>query len=185
MVGTHLINFSITDENPENNVSWFILAIEVINVNDPPKLVLPRSYIHTEVGDEIEFKVKGYDIDLDDTLIFFDDTDLFDVDPIHGNITFTPSYDQIGKHTVGITVTDGAINSTKVLTIEIISPPEDPLDPATVLICPSVLLILIIYVVVQEYIKNKKSKLKKKEDKKEPKEPKKQKETNKKNKEKE
>jgi WD40 repeat protein/predicted transcriptional regulator len=49
----------------------------------------------------------------DDPLIFSDDSDLFDVDSDSGQISFTPTNDDVGEHTITVTVTDrkGGIDS--------------------------------------------------------------------------
>jgi hypothetical protein len=44
-------------------------------------------------------------------LIFSDDSDLFDINPTTGRISFTPSKEDIGSHTATITVTDQDGNS--------------------------------------------------------------------------
>jgi hypothetical protein len=156
-VGIHKINFSVSDGNIENNRSWRIVDFEVLNVNDPPVLHLPKSHITAEVGDEIVIKVIGYDIDLNDSVQISDNTDLFDINPTTGEVSFIPKYNHIGYHRIKIIAMDEHSEKTeKELVIEIESPPEKPLEPYFVVICPIILAILIVLVITQEYLKCKK-----------------------------
>jgi hypothetical protein len=156
-VGTHKINFSVNDGDSENNQSWRMVEFEVLNVNDPPILQLRKSHIVAEVGDEIDISVISYDIDPNDTVRISDNTDLFNIDPVTGNVSFIPKYNHIGYHKIIITATDDHSERTeKELLIEIESPPEEPLEPYFIIICPIILAILIVLVISQEYLKNKK-----------------------------
>jgi hypothetical protein len=158
-VGIHEINFTVNDGSLENNQSWRVIEFEVLNVNDPPILHLPKSHIIAEVGEEIDISVISYDIDPNDSVRISDNTDLFDIDPNTGNVSFIPKYNHIGYHRIKIiAIDDNSMRTEKELVIEIESPPEEPLEPYFVIICPIILAILIVLVISQEYLKSKSKK---------------------------
>jgi len=73
--------------------------------------------------------VAGTDPD-NDTLEFYDDTSLFDIDQSTGEIIFTPSAGDVGEHNITLTASDGKgcsnSNSTSLLTLTIIGVSEPP-----------------------------------------------------------
>ena len=77
----------------------------VTNVTDPPSIE-PVGDLTAEVGKELSYNVMATDVDLGDTLTFSDDTEIFDIDPNTGEISFTPSGKNAGVHYVTITATD-------------------------------------------------------------------------------
>ncbi|MBW2964910.1 cadherin repeat domain-containing protein [Candidatus Woesearchaeota archaeon] len=68
-----------------------------------------------------------------DTITFYDDTSLFDIDQTTGEIIFTPVSGDEGTHTVTVTASDGAgclnSNATTTFTITIPAPPGPPPGP--------------------------------------------------------
>ncbi len=155
-VGIHTINFSITDGHEINNMSWRTVEFEIINTNDPPKIYLNRTHYFVTVGKRLEFSVKAIDNDPNDSISFSDDTELFDIEPSSGLISFDPDESQIGMHHIKISVSDGNVTDSRIIIIEIKARPEEPLDPQYILICPVILFLLVILIVAQEYLKNKK-----------------------------
>jgi len=69
------------------------------------------------------------DVDLpDDAFTFSDSSDLFDVDPLTGELNWTPSPSQIGEHRFGVTVTDRFdLSDTQVYTIDVKNSNDAPL----------------------------------------------------------
>jgi hypothetical protein len=155
-VGTQIINLSVYDDDTENNCSWQLFKFNVINVNDPPTLNFQKHAYVVEVGEQLVLKAYASDIDVDDNLLFSDNTKIFDIDPSTGNISFIPKFDQIGLHDISITVTDGKVNITKKIIINIESPPENELDPLIIIVCPIIIVVIMVLIITQEYLKNKK-----------------------------
>jgi len=102
--------------------------IEIIEVNDPPEIL-------TELPPSIEvFEDHVYTIDLyatdeeDGDVAWSDDTDLFDISPGLGIITFTPSQSEVGEWWVNITATDSGGTLCRTSTTR---PSSIPLLPRT------------------------------------------------------
>ncbi|WP_455392526.1 C25 family cysteine peptidase [[Eubacterium] cellulosolvens] len=157
MVGTYEINFSVSDGAEANGLDHRLVTFEILNVNDPPELVFLGTHYLT-VGKLFEFQVEGTDIDQNDTLQFRDNTEFFEIDPETGFVSYKPKKTHIGTHNIKITVTDGVDSDSKNLTLIIKSAPEGPVDPNYVLICPFILVILLLLLFTQEYLKNRKAK---------------------------
>lgn len=85
-------------------------------VNDPPKFIGFIEDQEIQVGDTFEYQVQGSDIE-NDELIFTDDTKLFNINKDTGVIQFKASEDDIGTHTIIVTVSDG--NKSSDMTFEI------------------------------------------------------------------
>jgi hypothetical protein len=65
----------------------------------------------------------------DDQLTFSDDSPLFDIDPITGEIAFIPTNDDVDGHSINITVTDGkggSDNESLILTVINVDDPPVP-----------------------------------------------------------
>jgi uncharacterized protein (TIGR03790 family) len=101
--GDHEIVINVTDLAGDFAVQEFTLS--VVNVNDAPIL---SSIGNMEVNEDEAFTyfVNASDIDLGDSLKFYDDTDLFNIDRNTGEISFTPTNDDVGVYTIVITVKD-------------------------------------------------------------------------------
>ena len=162
LVGSYEINFSVDDGNDKNNLAWRVVTLEVINTNDPPQLIF-NEWHYLTVGEIFELLVKGTDLDPIDILKYRENTKLFEIDPNTGYITFKPKEKDIGTHQIKITVTDGNESVSRTLNLEIKSAPDEPLNPNYILICPSILIIILILLFIQEYLKTRGQKDKKKE----------------------
>lgn len=156
-VGTFKVNFTLTDNHEINNNSWRIVEFRILNTNDAPKLKLDQIHYSTRVGEKIELKVHGQDKDPNDILRFSDNSKLFDIDPDNGYISFVPKDSQIGMHQVRITVSDGNATDSNNIIIEIKGKREEPLQSQYVIICPIVLVVIVVFIGYQEYLKNKRN----------------------------
>jgi hypothetical protein len=157
MVGIYEINFSVNDGHEDNGSAWRFVTFEIINVNDPPEIsFINKQYL--TVGELFELIIEANDLDTNDTLHFRENTNLFNIDNATGQISFKPKETDIGTHKVKITVTDGDDSDSETLTLIIKSAPEKPVDPNYVLICPAILIILLVFLFAQEYLKNRKNK---------------------------
>ncbi|NIP36948.1 MAG: tandem-95 repeat protein, partial [Thermoplasmata archaeon] len=105
-VGQHPVTYTVTDAaglTASTEVLWTF-----ININDGPVIVtqVPVEMACTE-GETFTYALEATDED-GDALTWSDDSDLFDIDPATGSISFVPSQDDVGAHSVTVTVSDGA-----------------------------------------------------------------------------
>ncbi len=155
-VGTHNINFTVYDGHNQHNRSWRDVTFEILNVNDPPELLVDDHHFIITTGETFEVWITARDEDNDnDTLRFTDDSDLFEIDPTTGHIRFKPKEGQIGVHHVTITVSDGNLSDEVTIMFEIKGALEDPLPALVILMCPVILVIILIILISQEYFKYK------------------------------
>ena len=108
--GAAYINFTAYDGKNYSNASNNVM-INVTPVNDAPFWTAntPRNYVYVNVPYSYQFNAT--DIDIGDTLTFYDNTNLFNIDPNSGWVNFTAN--TTGNHSVLITVCDdsGAANN--------------------------------------------------------------------------
>ena len=156
-VGIYYLNFSVNDTHDQNNLAWREVIIDILDVNDPPILLVSNEKHVATVGKTFEYEIIGYDNDPFDSLKFTDDTHLFDIDPISGLIKFKPKNSQIGKHQITITITDknGNESISKIFSLEINSKPEDPLSSNYIIICPIILVCIILAFFIQERLSHR------------------------------
>ncbi|MEE9151918.1 MAG: PKD domain-containing protein [Thermoplasmata archaeon] len=100
-----LKDVTITVSDDDGATTTIILLINIVNENDPPTLEKIGPQVAVE-DQQYSLTVIASDIDVDDVLTFSDDTDLFDIDPNTGVVSFIPANDQVGIHLVTITVQD-------------------------------------------------------------------------------
>jgi len=131
---THQFNtpgvFVVTMElkDAAGNAATDTLTVTVTNVNDLPVILseVPPSVEVLEKG-SFTLDLAGTDEDGDD-LTWSDDTDLFDIDPDTGSISFVAVQDDVGSHDITITVDDGHGGTDVMIfeleVIEVNDPPE-------------------------------------------------------------
>ncbi len=102
-VGIYTIKVMVTDSY--GAIAFESVLFIVNNVNNPPTLPVIGTQILTE---DVPFTlvVIATDIDLSDTLIFMDNTTLFDINPNTGEISFMPTNEDVGTYLVNISVKD-------------------------------------------------------------------------------
>ncbi|WP_462181916.1 Ig-like domain-containing protein [Pseudoalteromonas gelatinilytica] len=106
-VGKHAITLLAVDSKNEASIQKFTLT--VININDKP--VISSTPITTATEDSVyNYTVSATDVDKGDTLIYSAKTlpNWLSIDAATGLVTGTPSNDDVGIHTVSLTVTDSA-----------------------------------------------------------------------------
>jgi hypothetical protein len=118
MVGEHTIKFKAVDEHGGSS-SWEESRFVIVNSPDAPVIKLDEQY-SAVVGERFNLVVPVYDEDLNESLLFWDDTGLFEIDPDSGRISFTPESGDEGSHTIKIFVSDGNITVEQIfeLTVE-------------------------------------------------------------------
>ena len=92
------------------------------SVNSPP-VVEPVEDKTVEVGNEVSFTVEATDPD-GDGLVYSDDTELFDINPTTGRVSFLPSDADVGMWQVEVTVYDG-VHQTKTIFILTVEPKKE------------------------------------------------------------
>jgi hypothetical protein len=117
MVGKHTVRFRAVDENGGES-AWQAVEFEIINTPDPPVITVEDNY-YAKVGESFEMNVLVEDEDVGDTMMFWDDTDLFDINPTTGVISFTPERGDEGTHTIKVSVFDGNITTDKTFELKI------------------------------------------------------------------
>ncbi|MFC1725562.1 putative Ig domain-containing protein [candidate division KSB1 bacterium] len=102
-LGNNYFQIGVSDVFDASDTIDFYL--NVINVNDPPSL--EDSYNYTGYVDSLfSIVISGQDIDPADTLFYFDNSALFDIDSVSGAISFTPAESDTGTYQVKIWVSD-------------------------------------------------------------------------------
>jgi hypothetical protein len=118
--GQEMLTFTASDNIGEPASTY--LNVTVNPVNDAPVLnnaeewtlvsadvkVTTEDTIKIDEDDLLNVIVTATDTADGDTLTYSDDTDLFDINTATGEISFTPTNDDVGTHKVNITVDDGA-----------------------------------------------------------------------------
>ena len=129
-VGSWFINISVTDSS--NAQDSKVINVTVTNISDPPVLTAIGE-LSAFTGTLFYYDVNATDEDLfipDTTEILFfstNDTSLFEINPLTGDFSFTPSQDEIGTWRINFTVndTEGTTSSEVVnLTIYNNTPPD-------------------------------------------------------------
>lgn len=85
-------------------------TVTVLPVNDPPAITSIGRQIATQgILYTLTVRVKDVDMELDpleETVVFSDNTTLFEIDPTTGKLSFTPTQEQVGIYNIGIIATD-------------------------------------------------------------------------------
>ena len=117
--GKSVVTISVSDGlmHVEGN-----FTVTVLPVNDPPRINQISKQI-IEVGETFTYKVIVFDID-NDELEYFDNSDLFDIDPDTGEINYKPKDDDVGEHEIFIIVSDGENSSNMNFTLVIEKTPS-------------------------------------------------------------
>lgn len=102
-VGTHTAYFTVSDATAQDNSST--VTITVNNVNDAPVLTAINDQ-SAYLGESFQMEATATDADTSDTLSYYDDTDLFDINSSTGIANFTPILSHVGAHNITINVTD-------------------------------------------------------------------------------
>jgi hypothetical protein len=105
IVGDHEIEINVTDPDGAFTVCGFTLSVLPARQDlffQEPSVHLPDA----RVGERYIYAIKVGGA-LAGNATFADNTTLFEIDPVSGNISFMPTEDDAGEHWVRITVTSG------------------------------------------------------------------------------
>ena len=123
--GTEEVFFTINDgytTEDSNN-----LTLNVTNVQDPPEI---ESISDQQAYAYVVFSYQVVASDPDnDTLTYYDNTSLFNINSITGLINFTPITDDIGNYSINITVSDGTDNASTTMSLSILNNTAPVIDP--------------------------------------------------------
>jgi len=104
------INWKIYANDSANN--WNNTGTQTFNItNTAPTFDIPLVAQSTNSGTPFTYDINASDIDLD-TIIYYDNTSLFNIDSSTGIITDTPTESEKGTYTILITIGDGTANTT-------------------------------------------------------------------------
>jgi len=103
--GNHTILVTVNDARDATDSTTFVL--QVLDVNNPPVLD-PIGNRTAKINHSFSLEVNASDSDSGDTLMFSDNTSLFNINSSTGMIEFTPDDSDEGNHSVNISVIDDA-----------------------------------------------------------------------------
>ncbi|MFC1741681.1 hypothetical protein ACFL3V_04050 [Nanoarchaeota archaeon] len=114
-VGLHWINITINDDT--GRYDWELVSFNV-TTNTPPSI--PPIPNQTATEDHLlEYQVNATDPDPQDTLVYYDNTSLFNISNTTGLVSFTPTTNDTGSYVVNITVSDGEANVSTLMNLTI------------------------------------------------------------------
>ena len=136
------INFTVTDDGEPPMTGWQLVTIQVNFTVEPPVLE-PIGDLSVDENDTLYYQVEAYDPN-DFEITFYDNSTLFDIDPVTGEIYYEPDWTEVGEYDINITVGNFEYNVSEVITLEVVnvqnnvtffprdSVLERPLDDVTV-----------------------------------------------------
>jgi hypothetical protein len=104
------------------NYSWESGRFKEVNLsmmNYPPYFLHNVSHWHINETFNWVYKFNASDINYWQTLTYYDNTTLFDIDPETGLVNFTPVDADVGNHSVKVTVSDGKHNTSVIFNVTI------------------------------------------------------------------
>ena len=116
--GAHTISARGTDASERTGDVHTVNVVVNNQVNSPP-VVEPLDDRQVQVGQDVSFLVEANDPEGGD-LTFSDDTDLFNINPTSGRVSFMPGEADIGTWHVEVTVSDGELQTKTefIITVE-------------------------------------------------------------------
>jgi hypothetical protein len=125
LVGEHTVVYIVIDGAGARDSITVLFTI--LDVNDAPEITNePPGPTIVDEDEELVIHLQSEDLD-GDTVTWSDDSDLMDIDPGTGRIVFTPGQDEVGSHTVTITLSDGrGGEDIVVLNIEVVNVNDAP-----------------------------------------------------------
>jgi len=98
----------VTDDNGYTDSDTLLVTI-----NNVVPVIMPVANKTAQQGVQFTLRINATDVPAD-VLTFSDNTTLFDINPVTGIIQFTPTNDNVGNHSVNVTVTDDDMGSRSI-----------------------------------------------------------------------
>ncbi|MCF7872447.1 tandem-95 repeat protein [Candidatus Woesearchaeota archaeon] len=120
--GNYLVKATVDDGLTSTSRTWTLI------VTDTNRAPVISSISNVDVAEDSTFTytVSASDQDSDNTLVYSDNTSLFNIGLLNGIISFTPNQSQIGVHDVIIYVADGTTRSSTTFTINVTNVNDAP-----------------------------------------------------------
>jgi hypothetical protein len=123
--GISIVTVNADDGLDQTETSF---SVTVDPINDAP-ILEPLGTVEVNESELVNFTILAYDID-SDTLTFTDNSDLFEIDPDSGLISFVPTTSDIGEYYITIKVTDNHPTrpgvDEEILTLKVVNVPDPP-----------------------------------------------------------
>ncbi len=117
-IGTHLIEISAMDASNNTDSALFYLTIS--SLSDAPVLNY-IGYVQGFAQELFVYNVTHVTQTGNQTVYYTDDTELFDIGLLNGNISFTPTQEQQGTYNITITaITDKGVSASEMMYLIII-----------------------------------------------------------------
>ena len=120
--GVEIIYFTASDGTNTTNSNN--ITLNVTGVNDAPTFNYTNQSLFENVPFVFDINATDPDNDLQpgtDTLTYYDNSTIFNINPSTGIISFTPSNSDVGYHHVNISVDDAQINTTALVYFNVTS----------------------------------------------------------------
>ena len=115
-VGSNQFKIKVTDEYDASDTTEFYIFVS--NTNDPP--VLEDEYDYNGYVDSLfSITIDAEDVDPADTLYYYENSSLFEIDSMTGHISFMPTVNDTGDYIFQIWVNDGEFADTALLNLSI------------------------------------------------------------------
>ncbi len=129
VVGVHLINITITDVN--GVLGYEVFNLTIINTNDPPTIntTHPPQFVDEDSTWAYDFNASDDDVDAgyEDTLAWSVNNTNITIDSATGVATWTPTNDEVGNHTINVSVVDsGGVSNSVIFNINVNNTNDPP-----------------------------------------------------------
>lgn len=127
LAGDHYMDLIVKDGDTQNGIGGSTIIFRVIPVNDTPEFTNPPSFFSQDCteGSLCEGTFTTYDEE-NDIITFTANDSSINLDSLTGSYSFTPGFSQIGTNIINITIDDGVSNTSKILTIQVVSTNVQP-----------------------------------------------------------
>src|SRR3989338_5267593 len=118
--GNETLNFTASDGT--NTTRSNPVLLNIININGPPQFNATNQTLYVDIAFTYDLNATDPDNEIMagfDTLTYYDNASVFDINPSTGAITFTPSQAQLGAHPINISVDDGIVNVSNLVIFNI------------------------------------------------------------------
>ncbi|KKW32106.1 MAG: Ig family protein, partial [Candidatus Uhrbacteria bacterium GW2011_GWA2_53_10] len=118
--GNETVNFTASDGT--NTTRSNPVLLNIININGPPQFNATNQTLYVDIAFTYDLNATDPDNEIMagfDTLTYYDNASVFDINPSTGVITFTPSQAQLGAHPINISVDDGIVNVSNLVIFNI------------------------------------------------------------------